>query len=171
MKTELYQIIASLLRNIGGELGIILRRKFYKFAGVKIGKNVIIRENVFIYRPYNLELEDYSEIGVGGVISSVKQIKVGRNVGIGPYCAVYDNNHKMPKTRGEENLVADPIVVGEGSWIGAHSVILKGVKIGKNVTVGAGSVVNNNVPDNAIVLGNPARIIRCNPIKNTNAGK
>jgi len=148
---------------MGGRLGVVFRRQFYKFAGVKTGKGVIICENVRIYRPYNLELGDYSEIGMGTVISAVEKIKLSKYVGIGPYCAIYDNNHKMPWKLGDENLVTAPIEIGEGSWIGTHSVILKGVKIGKNVTIGAGSIVNNSIPDNAIALGNPARIVRHNP--------
>lgn len=164
MKTEIYQIIASIIRPVGGNLGLLLRRGFYKIAGVKMGKRVLIRENVMIYRPYNLELGDNSEIGLGTVISAVKSVKIGKNAGIGPYCAIYDNNHKMPKSENEENLVSDPVHIGEGSWIGTHSIILKGVKIGKNVTVAAGSVVGNNVSDNSVVMGNPARVIKTNPL-------
>jgi len=164
MKTEFYQIMASILRNLGGKTGIFLRRKFYKFAGVKMGKGVIIRENVFVYRPYHLELGDYSEIGVGGVISAVKKINIGKDVGIGPYCSIYDNNHKMPKSRSENNLISKPIEIGDNSWVGTHSVILMGVRIGKNVTVGAGSIVHNNLPDNSVALGNPARVVKSNPL-------
>lgn len=163
MKTEIYQIIASFLRPIGGETGISLRRIFYRASGAKLGKGVLIRENVVIYRPYNLHLGDNSELGVGTVVSAVKKIKIGKNVGIGPYCAVYDNNHKMPKSASEDNLVSKEITVGDGSWIGTHSVILMGSNIGKNVTVAAGSIVNGKIPDNSVVLGNPARIVKSNP--------
>ena len=163
MKTEIYQILASILRHIGGEIGIKLRTIFYKFAGVKIGKSVIIRENVLIYRPYNLELGDYSEIGTGTVISPVQSIKIGKNVGIGPYCAIYDNDHKMPKDATEENLISTPVIIGEGSWIGTHSTILRGSKIGENVTIGAGSVVHGTIPNNSVAIGNPARVVKSNP--------
>jgi len=164
VKTFLYQLGASLLRNLGGSIGLILRRTFYKLAGVKMGKGAIIRENVMIYRPYNLELGKNVEIGFGGVISAVEKVKIANDVGIGPYCAIYDNNHKMPKVV-EEELTSKPVEIGEGSWIGTHSIILKGVKIGKNVTIAAGSVVWRNVPDNAVVAGNPSRIIKYNKNK------
>jgi len=159
-KTFFYQITASLLRNIGGSLGLTLRRNFYGLAGMKMGKKAIIRENILVYRPYNVELGNNVEIGFGGVLSATEKIKIGNHVAIGPYCAIYDNSHKMPKASG--GTVSKPVEIGEHSWIGTHSVILMGVKIGKNVTIGAGSIVIKNIPDNAVVMGNPARIIKYN---------
>jgi maltose O-acetyltransferase len=56
-----------------------------------------------------------------------------------------------------------PIVIGSNVWTGAGSMILKGVHIGDNAVVGAGAVVTINVPPNAIVFGNPAKVIWNNP--------
>ncbi|VVB83545.1 2,3,4,5-tetrahydropyridine-2,6-dicarboxylate N-acetyltransferase [uncultured archaeon] len=160
--TFFYQIGASLLRNIGGEIGKNLRKIFYKIAGAKIGKGVKIYENIFIYRPYNLEIGNWTSIGAGAIISSRKKIKIGKNVGIGPHASIYDNDHKMPLGPREEDMIDSPIEINDGVWIGTHAIILKGVKIGKNATIGAGSVVNKDVPENAVVCGNPARIIKYN---------
>lgn len=52
------------------------------------------------------------------------------------------------------------MVISDDAWIGLNAIILKGVKIGKGAIVGAGSVVTKNVPDMAVVAGNPARIIK-----------
>ena len=53
-----------------------------------------------------------------------------------------------------------PITIGDGVWIGGSSIILAGVTIGDNAVIGAGSVVTRDVPKNAVVAGNPAKIIR-----------
>jgi acetyltransferase-like isoleucine patch superfamily enzyme len=52
------------------------------------------------------------------------------------------------------------VLLREGCWIGANTVILPGVTIGKNAVVGASSVVTKSIPDYAIAVGNPARVIR-----------
>jgi acetyltransferase-like isoleucine patch superfamily enzyme len=51
-------------------------------------------------------------------------------------------------------------IIGDGSWIGANAVITAGVQIGRNVVVAGGSVVTKNVPDYAVVGGNPARVLK-----------
>lgn len=160
--TFFYQTMSSILRNVGGEFGRDLRRRFYRMAGARIGKNVRIHENVIFYRPYNLEIGNNSEVGAGVIISSRKKVRIGKNVGVGPQVSIYDNDHKMPLGPREEDMIDSAVEIGDGAWIGTHAIILRGVKIGKNATVGAGSVVNKSVPDNAVVCGNPAKIIKYN---------
>jgi acetyltransferase-like isoleucine patch superfamily enzyme len=106
----------------------------YIEGDVKIGDNCKIRPFVFI--PSGVTIED--------------------NVFIGP--GVVFTNDKYPKTCGEWKLL--PIIVKENASIGAGATILPGVTIGKNAIVGAGSVVTKDVPDNAIVAGNPAHVLR-----------
>jgi acetyltransferase-like isoleucine patch superfamily enzyme len=55
-----------------------------------------------------------------------------------------------------------PIIIGDGCFIGSNSIILKGTNLGKNCVVGAGSVVYGSFPDNVIIAGNPAMIIKEN---------
>lgn len=157
IKTNIYQNIASFLDLFSGDLGYLFRYRFYKMAGVKLGKGVKIFRNVKINQPYNLEIGSFSEIGVGGVISGMKKIKIGENTLISPYCCLYDHNHKGT-SKFEYN--SSPIEIGNNCWIGAHCIILMGVKIGNNVIIGAGSVVNKSVPDNCVAVGVPAKVIK-----------
>lgn len=104
----------------------------------------------------------------GCTIYSIDSIKIGSHTDIGSACKIIDNDfhplsfrERRPIERLE--LVRHrPIVIGDGCFIGANSIILKGTKLGKNVVVGAGSVVCGTFPDNVIVAGNPARIIKRN---------
>jgi acetyltransferase-like isoleucine patch superfamily enzyme len=60
----------------------------------------------------------------------------------------------------QNNISAKPVIIEDNVFIGACAIILKGVTIGKNSIIGAGSVVVSNVPKNVIVAGNPAKVIK-----------
>lgn len=65
------------------------------------------------------------------------------------------------KNQNRQRMVTEkPIHIQEGAWIASGSIILAGVTIGKNAVIGAGSIVTKDVPSNAIVAGNPARVIK-----------
>jgi len=106
----------------------------YIEGDVEIGDNCRVRPFVFI--PTGVTIED--------------------NVFIAP--GVVFTNDKYPRVGGQWKL--KPIRVKESASIGAGAVILPGVTIGKKAIIGAGAVVTKNVPDNAIVVGNPARVLR-----------
>jgi acetyltransferase-like isoleucine patch superfamily enzyme len=66
--------------------------------------------------------------------------------------------------------LSGPIVIGKKVWIGSHTTILQGVTIGDNAVIAAGAVVTNDVPENAIVTGVPAKVIKyVNEIEDANA--
>jgi hypothetical protein len=86
-------------------------------------------------------------------------ITIEDNVFIGPNAKLITENHaEEPHLR--HNVYGKEILIKEKAWIGAGSIILPGVTIGKNAIVGAGSIVTRNVEDNSIVAGNPAKFIR-----------
>lgn len=101
----------------------------------------------------------------GSTIYSMDRIEIGNHVLIGGNCKIIDNDfHPIEASKRinqkPEDIKRAPIVIGDGCFIGANSIILKGTTLGKNCVVGAGSVVHGTFPDNVIIAGNPARIVK-----------
>lgn len=86
-------------------------------------------------------------------------VRVGDRVHIGPNATF--TNDKDPRAFGQCPTTAT--VVGDDASIGANATIVCGVRIGANALVGAGAVVTGDVPPNAVVVGNPARVLRTRP--------
>ena len=103
---------------------------------VKIGDNVTIKCGVYLW----------------------DEINIGSNVHIGPN--VTFTNDKYPRSKKYPKGKFEKTVIEDGASIGAGSVILCGITIGKNSMIGAGSVVTKSVPANQLWVGNPARFVR-----------
>ena len=86
---------------------------------------------------------------------------IGDRVNIGPFVRLITDTHEMGTHDRRAGAVRhDPITVGDGSWIGASSTVLAGVRIGSGAVVAAGSGVTEDVPDDVLVAGVPARIVK-----------
>jgi len=110
-----------------------------------------------------LRIGDRCVIGRGTHIVAHESIVIGDDVFTGPYVYITDQNHAYadPDTPiGRQWPANAPVSVGSGSWLGAGAIILPGTVIGRNVVVGAGSVVRGHVPDRCVVAGVPAKIVR-----------
>jgi acetyltransferase-like isoleucine patch superfamily enzyme len=91
------------------------------------------------------------------------QIIVEDCVLFGPNVAVYCSTHTfsdVTKPIKDQPFSSKTTIIGYGSWIGINSIILPGVKIGRNVVIGANSLVNKDIPDYSVAVGCPARVIR-----------
>lgn len=109
------------------------------------GKNITIRENVFI--------------NSGCCFQDQGGITLGNDVLIGPNVVLATLNHDYESINRETVLPA-PITIEDNVWIGANATILPGVIIGKNAVVAAGAVVNKDVPPNTVVGGVPAKVLK-----------
>ena len=96
-------------------------------------------------------------INSGSVVIAVREITIGDDVALANEVYVMDSNSHG--VEGKPHVEA-PVHIGAGSWIGARAMILPGVTIGKRVVVAAGAVVTRDVPDDVLVAGNPARVVR-----------
>lgn len=133
-----------------------------KFSANSIG---LIQPTMFNVSVSGSKLIIGDNVGISGsTITVSSSITIGNNVRIGSGCLILDNDAHQLKMEDRLNntgmINIAPIVIEDNVFIGARSIILKGVHIGKGAVVGAGSVVSSNIPDNAIVAGNPAKIIK-----------
>lgn len=109
------------------------------------GKNIHIGKNVFINMGCKFQDQGGIFIGDGALI--------GHNVVLATL-----NHAASPKDR--DSMIPAPIRIGKNVWVGANAVILPGVTIGDGAIVAAGAVVNRDVPENTVVGGVPAKVIR-----------
>jgi acetyltransferase-like isoleucine patch superfamily enzyme len=110
-----------------------------------------------------LRVGDRCVIGRGSHIVAHDSIEIGDDVYTGPYVYITDQNHKyedIDTPIGRQWPVNSAVRIGAGSWLGTGAVILPGAAIGRNVVVAAGSVVRGEVPDNCVVAGVPAKVVR-----------
>ncbi|MFN2524376.1 MAG: DapH/DapD/GlmU-related protein [Mycobacteriales bacterium] len=96
-------------------------------------------------------------INSGVVVYSEAAITIGDDVALANEVYVMDTGSHGIEGRNPEPA---PVSIGDGTWVGARAIVLPGVTIGKRVVVAAGAVVTKDVPDEVLVAGNPARVVR-----------
>lgn len=127
--------------------------------GVYVGHQTILKA----YHQNRLVVGDGTWIGQTCFFHSAGGIEVGRNVGVGPCVKILTSFHA--EAGRSVPILHSPIetakvVVGDDADIGIGAILLPGVTIGRGAQVGAGAVVTKDVPDYAVVAGNPARVLR-----------
>ena len=125
------------------------------------GENFCIKPNFRCDYGYNIYVGENFFANYDCVILDVCKVTIGDNCMLAPRVCIYTATHPLDaQTRISGLEYGKPVVIGNNAWIGGSSVILPGVTIGNNVVVAAGSVVVKYVPDNVVVAGNPAKIIK-----------
>lgn len=109
----------------------------------------------------NIRVGNHFFANFGLTILDEALVTIGAHAYIGPNVSIYTACHPLDAaTRNKDIEWSEPVTIGDNVWIGGSATILPGVNIGRNVVIGAGSVVVGNVPDNVVVVGNPARIVK-----------
>ncbi len=110
---------------------------------------------------YNIFLGNNFFANFDCVMLDVCPIRIGDNCMLAPGVHIYTATHPIdPVARNSGAELGKPVTIGNNVWIGGRAVINPGVTIGDNVVVASGAVVTKDVPDNVVVGGNPARIIK-----------
>lgn len=154
--------------------GTIHKRKYG--AVISIGEDCLVQGSLITETDTaTLTIHNNVFIGGGTVIDCVKEITIHDDVLIASDCLIMDsNNHSISYSIRKKDLKdwrdnfshdwtttkSRPVTLGKGCWIGAYSIILKGVNIGEGAIIGAGSVVSKDVESYSIWAGNPAKLIR-----------
>lgn len=157
-------------------------------SDLRMGNHCFIGSRVVIFERKAggfIQLEDrvqinsgsYLETGLGGKIiirknasihpgchlyAYLSAIEIGSGVMLAPGCAIYSYDHGLsPKApiRKQPPTTKGGVVIGDEAWLGYGTIVLNGVNIGKGAAIGAGSVVVRDIPENAIAVGNPARVV------------
>lgn len=125
------------------------------------GKNVNIEHGAFLASGKDIEIGDNSGIGINCRITG--PLSIGSDVMMAPGVNIVTQNHEISDTEIPMRLQTaekKKVTIGDDVWIGVNAIILPGITIGRGSVVAGGAVVTKDVPEYAIVGGNPARIIR-----------
>lgn len=137
------------------------RTKLIKEILGKTKENIIIESNFYCDYGYNIFVGENFYMNHNCVILDAAKVEFGDNVFIGPNCSFFTAGHPIEVEKRNKGLeYAKPIKIGNNVWFGGNVSVLPGVTIGNNITIGAGSVVTKDIPDNVVAYGNPCKIAR-----------
>jgi len=134
-----------------------LSRPFFK----KCGCNFMYGSHVRFLSPHGLVIGDHVYIASGCWLGSKGEMILEDEVVIGPYCIIATGTHQFKNNSVRfAKAKRAPISIGKGTWLAAHVVVTPGVHIGSGNLVGANAVVIKSTPNNVLVGGVPAKVIR-----------
>jgi acetyltransferase-like isoleucine patch superfamily enzyme len=108
-----------------------------------------------------LEIGERTLVNYGCSIAAAELVSIGPRCLIGTHAIIMDNDfHRIEPERRLEWPESRPIIIEENVWIGGRVIVLSGVRIGAGSCIGAGSVVNADIPPRSLAVGVPARVIR-----------
>jgi len=132
-----------------------------RLFGAKIGAGVIIRHQVKIHWPWNLDVGCNSWIGEEVWILNLEQVTIGSNTCISQGALVCSGSHDRRSPTFEFDNA--PVTIGDSVWVAARATVLRGVRVGDGATIGATVVVTGDVPPDTTVLAAKPRIVSgCN---------
>lgn len=129
-----------------------------KVFGAKIGKGLIIKNNVSIKFPWKITIGDNVWLGEYAWIDNLDYVTIGNDVCISQGALLLTGNHDY--TLSSFDYRNAPIVIEDGAWIGAKSIVCPGVRVSSHAILTVGSIATKNMEKYGIYQGNPAKQIR-----------
>jgi acetyltransferase-like isoleucine patch superfamily enzyme len=143
---------------------VVLDAKGTRNRGITIGDGVFLgRGTILSCKDGDIVLGERANVGFHSEIFSGSRVEVGRSALLAAYTYLAGGGHEFERgdlSALEQARSSKGISVGEGAWLGAGVKVLDGVRMGRNVVVGAGAVVTADLPDGSVAVGIPARVIR-----------
>jgi maltose O-acetyltransferase len=138
-----------------------IRRLLCKGIFESCGRNINVEHGAFFGSGRDIRIGDNSGLGLNCRVNG--PLTIGRDVMIGPDVCIFTQNHETSRLDIPMNLQTAPkrpVEIGDDVWIAARAIILPGVTVHRGSIVGAGAIVTKDVPEYAVVGGNPARILK-----------
>lgn len=151
---------------------LTVRRAILQDLFGSIGDNVTIDTPFYCDYGKNIHIGSNVIININCTFVDAERIEIGSNTLIASNVQIYTATHPVsPERRLVEGwtpnqggpffrTLAMPVKIGENVWIGGGVIILPGVTVGDNCVIGAGSIVNRDIPENSLAVGNPCRVIK-----------
>lgn len=157
IKTVWLEFVVFILHVVGCLPSHVIRRFFYRLAGIKIGSGSTIHTKARFYHPSNITIGRDSIIGEGAVLDGRAPLHIGDHVDMATEVMIYNSQHDLESD--DFHAVSEPVKIEDYVFIGPRAIILPGVTIGKGAVVAAGAVVTKDVNPFEIVGGVPAKVI------------
>jgi len=133
-----------------------LRNWYLQMEKVSFGRDSHFSRGLIIYKGFNISIGERASVGEHSMLHAHGKISIGNDFLAAPGLTINSGGHDVISMK----PYAATVTIGDRVWCGVNVTILPGVTVGNDVVLGAGSVVNKDIPSSVVAAGNPTRIIR-----------
>lgn len=162
-----YVFLSKTFRRAGQRGSIGRNVQISPHLSIDTGDRVAFRDNCLLAGYGQFIVGSRTSINADCIITAMEHVEIGSDVMLAPRVYILDVDHRFD-TRSipipQQGYTVSPVIIGDGAWIGAGTIITKGVHIGEGAIIGANSTVTKDIPPYCIAGGVPARILGERPV-------